>query len=227
MVLKEDSNHFCALYCKACAYKMSRDYRLYELTLKEYIKLQPNNQIVLAEYYTSRHEQIPRKKRRIRIHLIPSEIILMSIVEENNLSYEELEQIRLEKTSNTQQIDSLNLNNIKEQCLFVLRLPEDNLYTMIRSATTKLIEIITNASRTMIHAEECYQNENQSSILPFSYINFCYNILIEIATLPQIERSLSMIDQNYRTLFNELLSYYSSISLIPYDIEKLNELKKM
>ncbi|CAF1504241.1 unnamed protein product, partial [Rotaria magnacalcarata] len=51
-----NNNNFRVLYRKASAYKMSRYYRLHKLTLKECIKLQPHNQIVLAEYYACRQE---------------------------------------------------------------------------------------------------------------------------------------------------------------------------
>jgi hypothetical protein len=205
MILKEDKNNLLALYYKASAYKISRDYRSYELILKEYIKLQPNNQIILTEYYTYKHEQIPRKKRRIRTKSI----------DENNLSYEELEQIRLEKINENFSLDS---NDIKDQCSFILHLQSFD------SVTTKLIECIINISRLMIQAEENYQEEHKSTILPFSYIEFCFNILVELTTFSQIDLVLSMIDENYRILLDELISYYSSKF---NDVEKLNRLKKL
>jgi hypothetical protein len=205
VILKDDKNNYLALYYKACAYKISRDYRLYELTLKEYIKLQPNNQIVLAEYYTYRHEQIPRKKRRIRTKSI----------DENILSYEELEQIRLEQINRNSSFDS---NDIKDQCSFILHLESFN------SITIKLIENIINTSRLMIQAEENYQQEHQSIILPFSYIQFCFNILIQLTTHSQIDTILSMMDENYRILLDELILFYSSKF---DDVEKLNRLKKL
>ncbi|CAF3746768.1 unnamed protein product [Rotaria sordida] len=219
IVLKEDKNNFRALYRKASAYRMSRDYRLHELTLKECIKLQPHNQIVLAEYYTCRHQQIPREKRRIRTNPITSKLI-----NENNLSYDELEQIRLDKIYSN---SSLNSNNINDQCSFILHLPEKNSLQSFDYATTKLIETIINISRIMIQAEQYYQQEHKSIILSFSYIKFCFHILVELTKLPQIDIALSMIDENYRTLLDDLLSYYSSISSMFNDIEQLNRLKKL
>lgn len=205
MILNEEKNNLLALYYKACAYKITRDYRLYELTLKEYIKLQPNNQIILAEYYTYRHEQIPRKKRRIRTKSI----------NEYNLSYEELEQIRLEKINENSSIDS---SDIKEQCSFLLHLQSFD------SITTKFVESIINISRLMMQAEENYQHEHKSMVLPFSYIDFCFNIFIELTKFPQIDLVLTLLEENYRILLDELISYYSS----RYDdSEKLNQLKRL
>ena len=66
----------------------------------------------------------------------------------------------------------------------------------------------------MVYAEKRYQQEHKSSILSFSYITFCFNILIELTTLPRIESTLLMIDQNCRASLDDLLSYYSSISSI-------------
>ncbi|CAF3694483.1 unnamed protein product [Rotaria sp. Silwood1] len=219
IVLKEDKNNFYALYHKASAYKMSRDDRLHELILKECIKLQPHNQIILSEYYTCRREQIPREKRRIRTNQIISKVN-----NDNSLSYNELEQIRLNKIySNT----LLNSNDIKDQCSFILHLPEKNSLQSFDCATIKLIEIIINISRIMIQAEQHYQQEHKSEILSFSYIKFCFHILVELTKLPQIDIVLSTIDENYRALLDDLLSYYSSISSIFNDIEQLNRLKKL
>ena len=64
--LKIDPKNVLALYRKACAYKIYRNDRLYRLTLKDFLKIQPNNQMFFQEYYSSRHEQIPRKMRRLR-----------------------------------------------------------------------------------------------------------------------------------------------------------------
>ncbi|CAF5019315.1 unnamed protein product, partial [Rotaria sp. Silwood1] len=80
--LEIDPDNARALYRKACAYKMSRNNQLYEITLKNLIKLQPNNQTVLAEYYTSRHEQIPRKMRRLRTKPITTDTINIADVSE-------------------------------------------------------------------------------------------------------------------------------------------------
>lgn len=205
MILKADEQNFLALYYKASAYKIARDYRAYELTLKECLKLQPNNQIVLAEYHTNRHEQIPRKKRRIRTKSI----------DENNLTYEELEQIRLDEINPNSSLDS---KDIKEQCSFILHLQSLDLIT------TTLIETIVNTSRIMIQTEENYQQEHQSSVLSFSYIKYCFDILIQLTTLPQIDSVLSMMEDNYRILLNELILYYSTRF---DDAEKLNRLKRL
>ncbi|CAF0950852.1 unnamed protein product [Rotaria sordida] len=249
--LEIDPNNVRALYRKACAYKMSRNNQLYETTLKNLIKLQPNNQTVLAEYYTSRHEQIPRKMRRLRANLIntttskPSSSLSMSdmenskstiiIEENNNLSYEELEQIRIQKlplfSANTlyefgQKLNSLKSNDIKGQCSFILRLPTKGLCKITSSATSKLVQTIINACRIMVNAEKRYQQEHTSIILQFSYIKFCFDILLELTTLSRIDLELSMIDQHYRTSLNDLLSYYSSISSILHDVNKLDRLRK-
>jgi hypothetical protein len=188
---------------------MLRNDRLYESTLKEYIKFQPNNQIILAEYYSSRHEQIPRKKRRIRNN-------------ENILSYEELEQIRLEKIFSNLSLDS---NDIKNQCLVILHLTEINIFQLTDSTSIKkLIEIIINISQLMIQAEEKYQQHNKNINLNFSYIKHCFDTLVQLTKLEQIDVILPMIDDNYRLILNQLIDYYSKIFK---DVELLNPLKTL
>lgn len=210
-VLKDDKNNFLALYRKASAYKISNDDYSYESTLKECIRIQPHNQIVLAEYYTCRRQQIPRKKRRIRINSISSKI-------DDSLSYEELEEIRLSGSS----LDLQNSNDIKDQCSYLL-----HSFQSIDSVTKELIERVVHISRIMIQAEQYYQQEHKTTILPFSYITFCFNILVQLTTLPQIDIALSMIDENSRKLLDDLLEYYSSIASIFNDVEKLNRLKNL
>jgi hypothetical protein len=223
--------------------------KLYRSTLKDFLKLQPNNQTVLNEYYTSRHEQIPRQMRRLRTiptntttnnsTSISSSDIKNSqstiTIEENNFSYEELEQIRTQKTlplstntpyQFTQQLNALKPNDIKGQCSLILRLPPKGLFRIANTATTKLVEIIINTCRTMVYAEKHYQQEHKSLIPSFSYIQFCYNILIELTTLPRIESSLSMMDPTCRSSLDDLLSYYSSIPSLFKDVNKLDRLRK-
>ena len=219
MVLKDDKSNFSSWYHKASAYKMLHNHHLYEITLRECIKLQPHNQIILSEYYSCRHENVPRKKRRIRMNLISSKSI-----KETSLSYEELEYIRL---NNIYLNSSINSDNIKEQCSFILHLPEKNLLQSLNCTTMHLVEVIIQISRIMIHAEQQYQQEHKSSVLPFSYIRFCFDILIELTKVPQLDHALSMIDENYRYLLDELLSYYWSMSSIFKDVEQLNCLKNL
>lgn len=205
MILKDDEHHFLALYYKASALKTSSDYRAYELTLKECMKLQPNNQIILAEYYTYRHEQIPRKKRRIRTRSI----------DDNQLSYDELEQIRLGTINRNPSVDS---SDIREQCSFILHLRSFDILT------TKLLEMIVSTSRVMIRTEEIYQEEHPSSELPFSYIKFCADILIQLTAHTQIDSVLSMMEEKYRIVLEELIGYYSTRF---DDVEELNRLKRL
>jgi len=228
---------------------MSHNDQLYELTLKDLIKLQPNNQTVLTEYYTSRHEQIPREMRRLRTNLINPNNTSTSIssssdmkhsnppinIDENNLSYEELEQIRAQKilplSTNTpyqftQQLDRIKSNDIKGQCSLILRLPTKGLYKITSTATPKLVETIVNACQIMVTAEKRYQQEHKSSILSFSYITFSFNILSELTTLPRIESALAMINGNCRASLDDLLIYYSSLPSILNDVNKLDRLRK-
>jgi hypothetical protein len=231
---------------------------LYRTTLKSLLKIQPNNQTILSEYYTSRHEQIPRKMRRLRtnptdtttttnnnnnnttsVSSSSSSDIKTSkssmIIEENNLSYEELEKIRLKKVlpfsvntryQFTQQLNILKSHDIKGACLLILRLPSKGLLKITSGATPKLIETIVNACRTMVYAEKRYQQDHKSSILPFSYITFSFNILIELTTLPRLDSTILMINENCRASLDDLLSYYSSISSIFNDVSKLERLRK-
>jgi hypothetical protein len=250
--LEIDSNNARALYRKACAYKMLSNDSSYRITLKRLLKIQPNNQTILSEYYTSRHEQIPRKMRRLRANPIDitttntSSISSLSssginnskppmIIEENKLSYEELEQIRTKKilpfSANTkhqfiQQLDILKSHDIKGACSLVLRLPVKGLFKLVSTASVKLVETIVNACQTMVYAEKRYQQEHKSSILPFSYITFSFNILIELTTLSRLDTILLMIDQNCRASLDDLLSYSSSISSILNDVDKLDRLRK-
>lgn len=227
----------------------------YRLTLKSLLKIQPNNQTILSEYYTSRHEQIPRKMRRLRSNpndktitttnnnnnttSIPSSELKAStspmITEENNLSYEDLEGIRTKKhlpfSENTryqftQQLNILKSNDIKGACSLILRLPDKNLLKIISGVTPKLIEIMVSACQTMVYAEKRHQQEHKSSILPFSYIRFSFNILSELTTLPRLDSTLAMIDQYSRASLDDLLAYYSSISSILNGVEKLDRLRK-
>lgn len=205
MVLKKDESHFLALYYKAAALKIASDNRAYELALKECIKLQPSNQIILAEYYTYRHEQIPRKKRRIRTRS----------TDENQLTYDELEQIRAENINRNASADS---SDIREQCSFILHLHSFD------ALTRKLLEMIVNSSRTMIQAEEVYQQEHPSSVLPFSYSKFCLDVLLRLAKAPQLDSVLAMVQEKHRVFLDELISYYATKS---DDVEELNRLKRL
>ena len=195
-ILKSDPSNHLALYYKASAYKMSHDYRSYESTLREYIKYQPNNQIVLAEYYGSRREQVPRTKRRLRIHS-KDELVL---------TYDELEDIRLERDFQT--------NEIKDKCSSILHLQS------IELINTHFIENLIHVIRIMIQAEEEYQLSSQS----FSYIQYCLKIWLELSTDSQIDLILRMIDDEYRTQLDEILSYY--LLKCP-DVDKLNRLKQL
>jgi len=141
---------------------------------------------------------------------------------DNNLSYEQLEQIRLEEIFPSSAFDLQNSNDIKDQCWFIL-----HSFQLIDLVTKPLIELVVNVSRMMIQAEQYYQKEHITKILPFSYIKFCFNILIQLTTLPEIDRALSMLDENSRKLLEDLLEYYSSISSIFSDVEKLNRLKNL
>ncbi|CAF3328850.1 unnamed protein product [Rotaria socialis] len=241
--LEIDPNNVRALYRKACAYKMSRNIHSYQLTLKELIKLQPNNQTILAEYYTSRHEQIPRRLRRLRTNpanatasksSTPSVIEVskpLNTIEENYLSYDDLEKIRSQKSTINarhqfeQQLHSLKANDLKSQCSLILRLPTKGLFKITGPATSKGVETIVNACRIMIDAEKLYQQANKSSILQFSYVKFCFNILIELATLPRLDSALLMMDPMHRASLDYLLAYFSSISSILTDVNKLDRLK--
>ena len=228
---------------------MSRNDEFYRLTLKDFLKLQPNNQTILNEYYTSRHKQIPRQMRRLRtapidannsssIPSLSSDIKTSqstNIIQEDNLSFEELEQIRTQKalplSTNTpyqftQQLKALKPNDIKGQCSLILRIPPKGLFKLAKTATINLVEIIITACRIMVHAEKRYQQEYKSSITTFSYIQFSYNLLLELTTLLRIEPILSMLDQNYRSSLDDLLSYYSSIPSIFKDVNKLDRLRK-
>jgi len=248
--LEIDPNNARALYRKACAYKMLSNDSSYRTTLKSLLKIQPNNQTILSEYYASRHEQIPRKMRRLRANPIDtttnnntssasSSVINNSkptmIIQENNLSYEELEQIRTQKIlpfsmntkyQFTQQLDALKSHDIKGACSLILRLPVKGLFKIVSGASVKLVETIVNVCQTMIYAEKRYQQEHKSSVLPFSYITFSFNMLIELTTLPRLESTLLMIDQNCRAALDDLLSYSSSISSILNDVDKLDRLRK-
>ncbi|CAF2993598.1 unnamed protein product [Rotaria socialis] len=218
MVLKGDKDNFDALYRKASAHKKSRDYSSHESTLRECIRIQPTNQIVLTEYYSSQHEKVPRKKRRIRTNPIPSTSINRDI-----LSYEELEQIRLATMLSNL---SLNSNDIKDQCSFILHAPKKIFFESYDFASTHFIETIINLCRTMLRAEVHYQEAHKSVILPFSYTKFWFDIFVELAKVPQVNTALCMIDEKYRTILDDLLSYYESLSI--YNVlEHLNSLRNL
>ncbi len=244
-----DPKNIRALYRKAGAYKMLLNDSLYRTTLKTLIKLQPNNQTILSEYYSSRHEPIPRKMRRLRAYPTDTNQNSTSIssssemknspttmiIEKPHLSYEELEEIRSKKLlpfspntcyQFTQQLNTLKSDDLKTACSLILRLPPKNLFKIANTASVKLIETIVHTCRTMIEAEKRYQQEHKSSILPFSYITFSFNLLIELTTLPRLDSNLLMIDSNSRASLDDLISYSSSISTILHDVNKLDRLRK-
>lgn len=223
----------------------------YRSTLEELLKLQPNNQNVLAEYFASQHEPIPRKMRRLRpstsvpttstssTTTLPSVESAISsstnILEDILLSYEELEEIRKKKLTPftlhnkyqfTQQLHNLKSQDIKTACSLILRLPDKGLFKIITGASTKLIETMVKASRTMVYAQKRYQQEHKSTILPFSYVNFAFNLLCELTTLPRLDSTISMIDQTSRAALDDVLTYFSSISSILTGIDKLDRLRK-
>lgn len=228
---------------------MSRNSSLYQSTLEDLIKLQPNNQTILAEYYTSKHEEIPRNMRRLRTNQTKTATSKSSVpttttdtelskvtktVEICNLTYEELEQIRAQKASSLvitarhqfeQQLNSLKPDDIKGQCSLIIRLPAKGLFKIIGSANPKVVEIIINVCRVMVNAEKFYQQQHKSSILQFSYVKFCFNLLIELTTLPRLDSALLMMDKIYQAALDDLISYFSSLSSILPNIEKLDRLK--
>jgi hypothetical protein len=112
---------------------------------------------------------------------------------------------------------SVDSKDIREQCSFILHLQS------MDSISTKLIEMIVNTSRVMTQAEE----NHQRSVTPFSYIKYCFDILIQLTTLPQIDSVLFMMDENYRILLNDLISYYLRKYDDNDDAEKLNRLKRL
>ena len=218
---------------------------LYRSTLEDLIKLQPNNQTILSEYFSFQHEPIPRKLRRLRVN--PTETNSNSssqikpnpqstvTIEEPTLTYEQLEEIRSKKTPPfsentryqfTQQLDTLKSSNLQSACSLILRLPSKGLFKIVSAASPKLIETVVNVGQLMINAEKRYQQEHKSAVLPFSYIKFAFNILIELTTLPRLDSTLSMIDFNCRMKLDDLLTYFSSISMILNDVDKLERLRK-
>ena len=250
IALKLDPTNARALYRKACAYKMLSNETSYRSTLKELLDIHPNNQNVLAEYFASQHEPIPRKMRRLRpapsvptqsTSIIPTSTAetptsLSTIaLEDTALSYEELEEIRKKKLSPftmnnkyqfTQQLNALKSEDFKAACSLILRLPEKGLFKVISAASEKLIKTMVKTARTMIYAERRYQQEHKSAILSFSYVTFAFNLLCELTTLPRLDSTISMIDQTTRAALDEILTYFSSISSILTGIEKLDRLRK-
>lgn len=226
---------------------MNGSQQLYALTLKDLIKLQPKNQVVLAEFYASRQEAIPRRMRRLRTNgtatgtsvtvTNPSSTTapLTAVIEETLLSYEQLEVLRTQKAHTlstnvsyqfTQQLEALKLTDIEGQCVLMLRVPTKGLFKFASAASPKLVETIIRVCRTMVHSEKRFQQEHKSRIAPFSYIQFCFQLLVQVTTLPRIESALMMIDVDHRASLDDLLAYYSSISSTLTDVEKLNRLRK-
>jgi hypothetical protein len=247
-VLQKDPNNIRALYRKACAFKMAGDHRLYLLILKDLTILQPNNQILLSEYYGSRQEQIPRQMRRLRtninscvqtmplttIETLPS-ASNSTVVEQVLLSFEQLEELR---TSNgpplsvelsyqfTTQLQNLKANDIMGQCRLILRVPEKALFKLARSATPKLVETIIRVCQTMIRAEKRYQQEHKLSVSSFSYLQFSFQLLVQLTALPRLDSALLMIDTEHRASLDDSLAYFSSMPLVSNNIQKLDRLRK-
>ena len=214
---------------------------LYISTLQNLLQLQPNNQTILAEYYTSRHEQIPRTMRRLRATASSSTPAAdtsrppsTSTVEVSSLTFEQLEELRNQKapllSTNTpyqftQQLNTLKADDTRSHCALMLRIAPKALFKLASSASPKLVEIMANACRTMVHAEKRYQHEHKSSILPFSYVRFCCNLLVELTTLPRLDSALLMIDPACRASLDDLIAYFSSISSTLNETDKLSRLR--
>lgn len=216
----------------------------YLSALKELIKLQPNNQIILLEYYNNRRETIPRRMRRLREGKTTTTTTTttnqVKKIESSQkkplaLTYKELEEIRSKitimfspklKHQFTRQFDTLKTFDIQGQCSTLLRISSNNLSEFASSATPKLIEMIIRVCRTMVDAERVFQEEEKNSIVPFSYIQYSYKLVVEMTKLSRIESTLSMIDEEHRDSLDQLIDYFRSISKAFADIEKLDRLKK-
>ena len=151
------------------------------------------------------------------------------------LTFEQLEELRNKKalplSTNTpyqftQQLNTLKADDTQGHCALVLRIPPKGLFKLASSASPKLVEILVNACQTMVHAEQRHQQEHKTSIFPFSYVRFCFNLMIELTALPRVESALSMIDPACRASLDDLLAYLSSISSTLNDTDKLSRLRK-
>lgn len=237
-----------ALYRKACAHKLAKENQAYILTLQNLLKLQPNNQILLSEYYGFVRESMPRQKRRLRTNptttttttKLTSNIVLPPLVpieikpiETINISYEGLETIRKKTrkmSSNTGYQFTNKLNSMKEtdvegQCQLFLSVPNKMLYSFAHNASPKIVEMILRVCNTMLAAERAFTEGNPSTPLPYSYTDFCFQLLIQLTTLPRLDSALGMIGEDYRATLNEILEFYSSISSLSNDIDKLKRLR--
>ena len=106
----------------------------------------------------------------------------MNIPSARQLSFEELEQIRTQLTVDSafdfsEQLCSIESNDMESECAFVLRLSQENLVAAFDSASVKLIETILHAGRRMIELEDAYLDEHPSLVLPFSYAGFFFTFL--------------------------------------------------
>lgn len=230
----------------ACAYKMAGDHQAYVKTLQDLIEIQPNNQIVLSEYYNARHETIPRQMRRLRATPKTTEntnsaakdsptTTEPSTNERMGLNYEDLEDIRMKKapplSSNLayqfmKQFEALKTDDLGGQCALFLRLTNQSLFKFSSSASPKLVEMIVRVCQAMVHAERQHQKQNKTLIVPFSYIQYSFQLLTQLTTLQRIESALLMIDQYHRAALDDLLIYYNSLSSMFNDVQKLDRLRK-
>ena len=234
-ILNDTDDRFNVLYCKARALKIARDSYAYESTLQQCLKLQPSNQILLAEYHSERREAIPRKKRRIRLPpTSPSKMIKTGstdIHSKTPLTFEELEQLREQISEDPvytlqAQLDLLKSDDIEGQCAFVLRLSEKNMDETFAAATEKLVTTIFDASRTMTKLERNYQEEHPSLTLPFSYTEFCFQIFTALQNLPNIEAMSLCIVDKHQTKRNELKEYFSSSPALSNEMEQTLQSKQ-
>lgn len=231
---------------------MSRKNDMYESTLEDLMKLEPNNQTILAEYYFSRGVSMPRERRRLRVHPPksndpPSTTALPSapssaasntpkatVVEQTPLSYNDLEEIRGRSSpfsSNVGyqfaiQLSSLKADDIRGQCSLMLRVPTKALYKLANAASSKLVETMARAAQTMVSAEKRHVQGRKDLSLPFNYSLFCFQLLIQLTTLPRIESSVAMIDEPSRAALDDLLVHYASMPSVNEDVQKLDRLRK-
>ena len=190
---------------------------------------------------------MPRQKRRLRttptttvttkaaetVNFVPPLPVEIKSIETPFISYDDLEIIRKKTrrmSSNTGYQFSKMLNELKEtdiggQCQLMLSVPNKMLYNFAHNASPKIVEMILRVCRTVTEAEKVFTGHNPSTPLPYSYTEFSFQLLVQLTTLPRLDSALGMIGPDYQLTLNEMLEYYSSISSLSDEIEKLQKLR--
>ena len=214
--------NFEVLYTKARAYKIDRNDFDYGTLLQTCIKLQPSNVVLLTEYHSIRHHSVPREKRRLR----PPTVAATTETEEKPLTWTELEEMRensiiYDSAELADELEALQLDDLRGQCSFVLSLPEKNTIKPITAVSKKLLQVVINASKAIIELEQSSGGNPY-----YSYLDFCFQLVERVSQLPSATNSAGMLDESYRQALAALVENFTSVPAYCDAADSLRQLQQ-